>query len=41
MQFDEDEINTFCFTNGRYLFPNDFHEDLDVGRLAYHEEKIS
>ena len=25
MLFGEEEINTFCFTNGRWLFPNDLH----------------
>ena len=25
MLFDKEEINTFCFTNGRCLFPNDLH----------------
>ena len=25
MLFDKEEINTFCFTNDRGLFPNDLH----------------
>ena len=25
MLFDKEEINTFCFKNGRCLFPNDVH----------------
>ena len=25
MLFDKEEINTFCFTNGRCLFLNDLH----------------
>ena len=25
MLFDREEINTFCFTNGKYLFSNDLH----------------
>ena len=27
MLFDKEEINTFCFTNGKCLFPNDFHRN--------------
>ena len=30
MLFDKEEINTFCFTNGRCVFPNDFHGNYNM-----------
>ena len=35
MLFDKEEINTFCFTNGRCLFLNDLHGNYTTCTVKY------